>query len=103
MERVIKSFVVNALYRVEDGRLILDFAPHSLYTLDLSRNQITSLEGVTFLEGTSYLDLSHNQITSLEGVTFLEGTSYLDLSHNQITSLEDVEFQIGRASCRERV
>ncbi len=58
----------------------------------LYNENITSdvLKDLSFPEGTKSIDLSHNQITTLEGVRFPEGLKYLNLSYNQITTLEGV-------------
>ena len=64
--------------------------PEYAESIDLSRNQITTLEGVRFPEGLQHLNLSQNQITTLEGVRFPEGLQHLNLSRNQITTLEGV-------------
>ena len=59
----------------------------SLKTLDLSHNQLTSLEGIDFLVSLKALDLSHNQLTSLKGIDFLTSLVLLNLEDNKLTSL----------------
>lgn len=64
--------------------------PEDAESIDLSRNQITTLEGVRFPEGLEHLDLSQNQITTLEGVTFPPTLRTLNLSDNPNLTLTGV-------------
>ena len=61
-------------------------------SINLSRNQITTLEGVRFPEGLKHLNLSHNQITTLEGVTLPSTIITLDLSYNPNLTLTGVNY-----------
>ena len=60
--------------------------------LDLSNNQITSLENVIFPTNLEILDLQNNQITSLQNVIFPTNIMKLLIENNQITSLQNVIF-----------
>jgi len=70
-------------YTVKDGILVV-----SENMLDLSRKQITSLEGFEF--NGEWLYLKNNQISSLAGFEFNGKELYL--SNNQISSLAGFEF-----------
>lgn len=67
----------------------LHFPPNT-QSIDLSRNQITTLEGVRFPKDLEDLDLSHNQITTLEGVTLPSTIIKLNLSNNLNLTLKGV-------------
>eukprot|EP00210_Caulerpa_lentillifera_P005853 g5597.t1 len=62
-----------------------------LHFLDLSWNQIQSLSGTiwqcTRLEK---LDVSHNELTRLDDITYLSQLMRLDISHNQVRGLQDL-------------
>jgi hypothetical protein len=64
--------------------------PEYAESIDLSLNQITTLEGVRFPEGLEHLNLSHNQITTLEGVTLPSTIITLNLSYNPNLKLQGV-------------
>ena len=60
----------------------------NLIQLDLSNNQITSLNKDLYsLLKLKYLDISCNKLSSLDGIEDLENLEYLNASHNKIISL----------------
>ena len=59
--------------------------------LDLSNNQLTSLEGIERFSGLQELDLSNNQVPLTELTKCARGLLKLDLSNNQLISLEGIE------------
>jgi len=63
--------------------------PPFAYTINLSDNDITSLNGVNFGRCVE-INLARNFISSLRGCRFLEGTTTLDLRDNNIKSLTDI-------------
>lgn len=65
--------------------------PRKLSHLDLSHNQLTDLDPLTFAcDDLSDLDLSHNLLTALKNFTFvnLYRLTSIDLSHNAIADFE---------------
>ena len=70
----------------------LNSCPPGLLDLDLTNQNITSLEGIAFSDGLKKLNLSDNQITSLTGVKFPANLMALNLMSNGIKSLEGVHF-----------
>ena len=60
--------------------------------MNLSSNNISSLEGVTFPTSLTELYFDYNKISSLEGVVFPTSLTKLWLDSNQISSLEGVVF-----------
>jgi len=59
-----------------------------LRTLDLCWNQIQSLSGTIWqCSSLQRLDLSHNELSSLDDIPFLSHLTRLDISNNQITDL----------------
>ena len=58
--------------------------------MDLSSNQLTSIEGLEKLTKLFSLDLSSNQLTSIEGLEKLTELSFLDLGNNQLTCIEEL-------------
>lgn len=46
--------------------------------LDLSRNSVEYLNGIAALKGLKYLDISHNDIASMETLKHLEGNEQLE-------------------------
>jgi hypothetical protein len=69
----------------------VEFPPFA-YTINLSDNDITSLQGVTFGHCVE-INLARNFISSLNGCRFSEGTTLLDLRDNNITKLADLNFE----------
>ena len=67
----------------------LHFPPNT-QSIDLSRNKLTTLEGVRFPKDLEDLDLSHNQITTLEGVTLPSTIIKLNLTNNPNLTLKGV-------------
>ena len=63
--------------------------PPFAYTINLSDNDITSLNGVKFGQCVE-INLARNFISSLNGCRFSEGTTTLDLRDNNITKLTDL-------------
>jgi hypothetical protein len=63
--------------------------PPFAYTIHLSDNDITSLNGVKFGRCVE-INLARNFISSLKGCRFSEGTTTLDLRDNNITKLTDL-------------
>jgi len=65
---------------------------HSLRTLDLGLNKITTLKGLDFfgLHSLRYLNLRLNHIKSLEGSDFkgLHSLRYLNLDFNRIDTMD---------------
>ncbi|XP_055611842.1 protein artichoke-like [Uranotaenia lowii] len=53
---------------------------YNIYTLDLSRNNLTSMAGINELKALKVLDLSFNQIGSLEISSFSKLTALVDLN-----------------------
>jgi len=66
--------------------------PPFAYTINLSDNDITSLNGVIFGRCVE-LNLACNFISSLKGCHFSEGTTTLDLRDNNITTLADLNLR----------
>lgn len=64
--------------------------PPKTQSIDLSRNKLTTLEGVRFPKELEDLDLSHNQITTLEGVTLPFTIIKLNLTNNPNLTLKGV-------------
>lgn len=69
--------------------------PPGLKILDLTHNQIESLEGVQFPSELTKLSIILNKLTSLEGVHFPHGLIELNLGQNKISSLAGVQFPPG--------
>jgi len=66
--------------------------PNSLTDLELSNNQLTSVDRVEFPDSLQSLYLSNNQLTSVDRVEFPDSLQSLYLSYNQLTSVDRVEF-----------
>lgn len=66
--------------------------PPFAYTINLSDNDITSLNGVKFGRCVE-INLARNFISSLKGCSFSEGTTTLDLRDNNITKLADLNIR----------
>jgi len=67
-----------------------------LHTLDLSYNQLKSIEELRFLRNLKNLNLSFNKIYSLQGLQFLSEIKCLDLAHNEIRSATDTRSILSR-------
>ncbi|KAF4756528.1 hypothetical protein FOZ62_018147, partial [Perkinsus olseni] len=59
-----------------------------LELLDLSENQITTIENIAHLPELAVLKLTHNQISSLHGLDGLNRLRELDVSNNFVKSLQ---------------
>ena len=57
----------------------------ALVSLDVSRNRISKLVGLPL--GLTKLNVSHNQLVSIEGIAALPFLTELDISHNKLVSL----------------
>ena len=69
------------------------FVNHTqLQNLNLSYNQLTSVDWVEFPDSLQNLYLDNNQLTSVDRVEFPDSLQELDLSRNPLTSLDWVEF-----------
>ncbi|KAA0711996.1 Nischarin Imidazoline receptor 1 [Triplophysa tibetana] len=67
-----------------------------LTTLDMSRNFICCTdESVKLIPAVEFLDLSHNELTSLENLQHLYNLVHLNLSFNKLTVLEGVHTKLG--------
>jgi Leucine-rich repeat (LRR) protein len=60
----------------------------NLSSLNLGKNQISSLHGMPHLQKLQTLDLKHNQISFLKGMPYLQNLQILILENNHISSLE---------------
>ncbi|KAK7899438.1 hypothetical protein WMY93_020291 [Mugilogobius chulae] len=68
----------------------------SLTTLDLSRNDISAVDSsVKLIPKVEFLDLSHNQLTSVENLQYLYSLVHVDLSCNRLSSLEAAHTRLG--------
>ena len=68
--------------------------PDSLQTLYLDNNQLTSVDWVEFPNSLRYLHLGRNQLTSVDWVEFPSSLRYLYLTENQLTSVDWENFLI---------
>lgn len=68
-------------------------SPVTLVTLDLSFNQLSSLNGFDVLKNLKHLNLSNNNISSAVGLTNLESLVSADFSYNLIRVIEGLERQ----------
>ena len=66
--------------------------PKNLDSLDLSTNEITSLQGIRFPENLRALDLSYCWLTSLADVQWPPGLQVLRLHNNRLSSITHVSF-----------
>ncbi|XP_056614753.1 nischarin [Triplophysa dalaica] len=67
-----------------------------LTTLDMSQNFICCTdESVKLIPAVEFLDLSHNELTSLENLQHLYNLVHLNLSFNKLTVLEGVHTKLG--------
>ncbi len=64
---------------------------HDLRILDLSRNNIETIENLNDLKDLNVLDLSHNNISKISGLETLENLRVLRLNHNKITMIEGLD------------
>ena len=69
----------------------LDGLPQSIKSLNLSDNQLTSLQGLEKLPALTTLNLSGNSLTSLDGLEKLTKLTNLDISSNKFTTLKGIE------------
>ncbi|XP_029907273.1 nischarin isoform X3 [Myripristis murdjan] len=68
----------------------------SLTTLDLSRNHISTIDSsVRVIPQVEFLDLSHNQLTSVENLQYLYNLVHVDLSYNGLKVLEAAHTRLG--------
>ncbi|XP_054476094.1 LOW QUALITY PROTEIN: leucine-rich repeat and IQ domain-containing protein 1 [Anoplopoma fimbria] len=58
----------------------------SLRVLQLGRNKLTSIHGLTGAENVDVLDLSHNSITRIAGLESMRRLQRLSVDHNQLIS-----------------
>jgi putative cell wall-binding protein len=63
------------------------------FTLDVSNNLLTSLDGIENLTETTALFAGENKLTSLSGLSNLENLVYLDVYGNELTSLDGLTVQ----------
>ena len=66
--------------------------PPFAYTINVSDNDITSLNGVKFGRCVE-INLARNFISSLKGCSFSEGTTTIDLRDNNITKIADLNIR----------
>lgn len=82
-------------WRDEDGTLIVAFWNH-IIEADFSHNNIKNIdESVQLLPRVEHLDLSHNQIDTIQNVQWLSRLTFLDLSHNNIHQLDSLHTKLG--------
>lgn len=61
------------------------FAWGALHTVDFSYNRLRTVDGsLEFVTALQHLDLSHNQIVSVDAVKWLKNLKYLNLSFNRL-------------------
>ncbi|XP_069793324.1 nischarin isoform X4 [Narcine bancroftii] len=67
-----------------------------LTTLDMSHNRISNIdESVRLIPKVEFLDLSYNEITTMENLQHLYNLIHLDLSFNMLTLLQGVHTKLG--------
>ncbi|NVM54481.1 MAG: leucine-rich repeat domain-containing protein [Candidatus Helarchaeota archaeon] len=64
--------------------------PPKLKILNVSKNEITKIDGLMDLNKLEELNLSHNQISKITGLQKLPQLRYLDLSYNQISEISNL-------------
>lgn len=67
----------------------LDMLSKDLKTLNVSRNKITDLEGISELKNLTTLCVEDNYLTHLKGVEKLENLKILDCGDNNITNIDN--------------
>ncbi|XP_065100571.1 nischarin isoform X1 [Paramisgurnus dabryanus] len=68
----------------------------TLTTLDMSRNFIRCIdESMKLIPAVEFLDLSHNELSSVENLQHLYNLVHLDLSFNKLTVMEGVHTKLG--------
>mmetsp|Transcript_3090 Transcript_3090/g.6396 ORF Transcript_3090/g.6396 Transcript_3090/m.6396 type:complete len:570 (-) Transcript_3090:4946-6655(-) len=72
----------NLLQNLQIGSL------RRLHTLDVSNNQLSSLEGLELLSGLKCLYMTHNRLESLDGLERNQGLLELDVAQNPIKTIE---------------
>lgn len=65
--------------------------PFTLTHLDLSSNDLSSLEGLNGLPHLLWLDISHNRVDSLRPLSQCYRLRYLMASHNEVSSVNGIE------------
>ncbi|XP_068578165.1 nischarin isoform X1 [Cebidichthys violaceus] len=68
----------------------------NLTTLDMSRNDIGTIDGsVKLIPKVEFLDLSHNQLSTVENLQHLYNLVHVDLSYNSLLVLEAAHTRLG--------
>ncbi|XP_034020794.1 nischarin isoform X2 [Thalassophryne amazonica] len=68
----------------------------NLTTLDMSYNHIVSIDiSVKLISKVEFLDLSHNQLSSVENLQYLYNLVHVDLSYNNLRVLEAAHTHLG--------
>ena len=69
---------------------LLQSALCDIVAVDLSFNNIETIEGLSSLTSLTDLSLSHNRIRKLEGLDSLVNLLVLSIGHNALESMEEV-------------
>uniref|UniRef100_A0A8D3DS00 Nischarin n=1 Tax=Scophthalmus maximus TaxID=52904 RepID=A0A8D3DS00_SCOMX len=68
----------------------------NMTTLDMSRNCVSTIDSsVKLIREVEFLDLSHNQLTSVENLQYLYNLVHVDLSYNSLRVLEAAHTRLG--------
>ena len=92
----VKNFAGLQSFHMEDTALVSkDISPlgecPNLTSVEIVNAGITDLSGLEKCELLYYLDVSDNQVISLELLSPCKELSYVDISYNHVTSLEGLE------------
>ena len=85
----LKSAILEKLGKTPDYTLTKDDMA-SFEILEVSNNNIVSLEGLQYCTDLRKLDLSHNQVNSMDQLKELKDLMYVNLSDNKISTVPDL-------------
>ncbi|XP_071083614.1 nischarin-like isoform X2 [Haliotis cracherodii] len=95
--KTIREFLLQDIpaWRGEDGTLLVSYW-ELVEEADMSHNFIVDIDdSVQLMPKVEHLDLSHNQLTSIQHLQWLSHLTFLDISHNNIHNLDSLHTKLG--------
>ncbi|XP_067683735.1 nischarin-like isoform X2 [Haliotis asinina] len=95
--KTIREFLLQDIphWRGEDGTLLVSYWEH-VEKADMSHNFIAEIDdSVQLMPKVEHLDLSHNQLTTIQHLQWLSHLTFLDISHNNIHNLDSLHTKLG--------
>ncbi|XP_046581092.1 uncharacterized protein LOC124288585 [Haliotis rubra] len=95
--KTVREFLLQDIphWRGEDGTLLVSYWEH-VEEADMSHNFIVEIDdSVQLMPKVEHLDLSHNQLTTIQHLQWLSHLTFLDISHNNIHNLDSLHTKLG--------